>query len=125
MATVWSSWDLAAPAFSRSASAALIAGTSGNLDLDAYGELRLGKDKNWDVVAEQEPIDWAGQGMLSPVRMKAYQLQHQEFIDSILEDRAPAVAGEDGRAAVEVAVAAYQSAAEGRTIQLREKGDTL
>ena len=125
MATVWGSWDLAAPAFPRSASAALIAGTSGNLDLDAYGELRLGNNKNWSVVAEQEPIDWAGQGMLSPVRMKAYQLQHQDFIDSILEDRAPAVTGEDGRAAVEVALAAYQSAAEGRTIHLREKGDTL
>ena len=42
--------------------------------------------------------------MLSPVRMKAYHMQHQEFIDSILEDRAPSVTGEDGRAAVEVAL---------------------
>ena len=93
-------------------------GETGNLDLDAYGELRLGRGGDWKVVAEQEPIDWKGQGMLSPVRMKAYQAQHQEFIDSILEDRTPSVTGEDGRAAVEVAQAAYRSAAEGRTIQL-------
>jgi UDP-N-acetyl-2-amino-2-deoxyglucuronate dehydrogenase len=119
MATVWASWDIATPGFPRSTSSALIAGESGNLDLDAYGELRLGKDKAWKVIVEQEPIDWAGQGILAPVRMKAYQLQDQEFVNSILEHRAPSVTGEDGRAAVEVATAAYQSAAEGRTIHLR------
>ena len=124
MATVWESWDVPAPGFPRSASGAWIVGETGNLDLDAYGQLRLGRNGAWETVAEQAPIDWAGQGMLSPVRMKAYQMQHQEFVNSILEDRAPSVTGEDGRAAVEAAVAAYRSAAEGRTIQLgaREAG---
>jgi len=119
MATIWASWEIAAPLFPRGASGALISGEAGNLDLDAYGELRLGIENKWSVVAKQDPIDWIGEGMLSPVRMKAYQMQHQEFIDSILEDREPSVTGEDGRAAVEVATAAYQSAAEGRTIHLR------
>lgn len=119
MATIWASWNIATPAFPRSASSALIAGETGNIDLDAYGELRLGTDGSWKVVAQQDPIDWAGEGVLSRVRMKAYQMQDQEFIDSILEHRAPSVTGEDGRAAVEVAVAAYQSAAQDRTIQLR------
>lgn len=119
MATVWASWDIATPAFPRSASSALIAGETGNIDLDAYGELRLGTDRSWKVVARQDPIDWAGEGALSRIRMKSYQMQDQEFVDSILEHRTPSVTGEDGRAAVEVAVAAYRSAAEGRTIQLR------
>lgn len=118
MATIWEQWDVAAPAFPRSGSGAWIAGDAGSLDLDAYGQLRLSRAGEWTTVAEQEPIDWKGQGMLSPVRMKAYQAQHQEFVDSILEDRTPSVTGEDGRAAVEVAVAAYRSAAEGRTIRL-------
>lgn len=118
MATVWESWDVPAPGFPRSASGAWIVGEAGNLDLDAYGQLRLGLNGGWQVVAEQEPIDWKGQGMLSPVRMKAYHMQHQEFIDSILEDRQPSVTGEDGRAAVEIAQAAYRSAAEGRTIHV-------
>jgi predicted dehydrogenase len=48
-------------------------------------------------------------------------MQHQEFVNSILEDRTPAVTGEDGRAAVEAAVAAYRSAAEGCTIHLHGK----
>ncbi len=117
-ATLWASWNISRPAFPRSASNALIAGSIGNLDLDAYGELRLGRGDSWSVVATQPPIDWAGQGMFSPVRMGAYQAQHQEFIDSILEDRAPSVTGEDGRAAVAVAEAAYLSAREGRIIHL-------
>ena len=114
MATIWESWNIAPPGFPRSASGAWIAGETGNLDLDAYGTLKLGAE----VMAEQEPIDWKGQGMLSPVRMKAYQLQHQEFVNSIIEDREPSVTGHDGRAAVAVAEAAYQSSAEGRTIHL-------
>ena len=119
MATLWASWAIPGPVFPRAAAGALIAGETGNLDLDAYGELRLGKDNTWTVVANQEPIDWAGKGALSPIRMKAYQMQDQEFVDSILEDRTPSVTGEDGRAAVEVATAAYRSAAEGRVIELR------
>lgn len=121
MATIWASWDIAAPLFPRSASSALIAGDQGNLDLDAYGELRLGRENEWTVVATQAPIDWAGQGALSPVRMEAYRRQDQEFIDAIREDRSPAVTAQDGRAAVEVAVAAYKSAAEGRVISLRRE----
>jgi len=119
MATIWASWDIASPLFPRSASSALIAGELGNLDLDAYGELRLGVENRWSVVETQEPIDWAGQGALSPVRMEAYRRQHQEFIDCIVEDRQPSVTARDGRAAVEVAMAAYASAAQGRTIYLR------
>ncbi len=119
MATLWASWAIAAPVFPHAASRAWIAGDTGNLDLDAYGELRLGRDKEWVVAQVQQPIDWAGEGALSRVRMEAYRRQHQEFIDAVREDREPSVTGEDGRAAVQVALAAYQSAAEGRVIHLR------
>jgi len=118
MATLWESWDIAPPGFPRSASGAWIAGESGNLDLDAYDTLKLGCGSEWKVIVQQPPIDWKGQGMLAPVRMKAYQMQHQEFVNSILEDRTPSVTGEDGRAAVAVALAAYRSAAEQRVVLL-------
>ncbi len=118
MATLWASWAIASPAFPHTASRALIAGETGNLDLDAYGELRVGRGNQWTVAQVQQPIDWAGEGALSPVRMEAYRRQHQEFIDAVRENRSPSVSGEDGRAAVEVAIAAYQSAAEGRVIHL-------
>jgi predicted dehydrogenase len=119
MATVWASWQIAQPTFPRSASAAWIAGECGNIDLDAYGEIRLGTGTAWQIEAVQPPIDWAGQGSLSPVRIEAYRRQHQEFVDAIRENREPSVTGEDGRAAVEVALAAYESAAGGCTIHLR------
>lgn len=118
ISTLWASWAIASPAFPHTASRSLIAGETGNLDCDAYGELRLGQGGEWKIVAVQPPIDWAGEGALSPVRMEAYRRQHQEFLDAVRENRQPSVTGEDGRAAVQVALAAYQSAAEGRVIHL-------
>jgi predicted dehydrogenase len=118
MATLWESWNIVPPAFPRTGSGAWIAGNTGNLDLDAYGTLRLGRGTEWTVVAEQAAIDWKGQGILAPVRMQAYKMQHQEFVDAILEDREPSVTGLDGRAAVAVAEAAYRSGVEGKTICL-------
>lgn len=118
MATIWESWAIPEPGFPHSASSSWVAGETGILDVDAYGELRLGRGGKWTVVARQEPIDWKGKGMLDPVRLEAYRLQHQEFIDSIREGRKPAVTGRDGRAAVEAALAAYRSAAERVTVRL-------
>lgn len=121
MATVWESWDIPSPGFPHTASGARIVGETGILELDAYGQLRLGREGNWTVIAEQPAINWAGEGMLANVRMKAYQSQHQEFVNSILQNRSPSVTGEDGRASVAVAEAAYQSAREGRTVQVRNR----
>lgn len=121
MATVWESWDIPSPGFPHTASGARIVGDKGILELDAYGQLRLGREAKWTVIAEQPPIDWAGEGMLANVRMKAYQAQHQEFVNSILEDRSPSVTGDDGRAAVAVAEAAYESARQGRTVQVSSR----
>lgn len=118
MASLWASWQVPAPGFPHTASGARIVGERGILELDAYGELRLATGGEWRVVATQQPIDWQGQGALSPVRMQAYRDQHQEFIDSILQQRPPSATGRDGRAAVAVAMAAYQSAREGRVIAL-------
>jgi predicted dehydrogenase len=121
MAIVWESWDIPSPGFPHTASGARIVGETGILELDAYGQLRLGREGNWTVIAEQAPIDWAGEGMLANVRMKSYQAQHQEFVNSILESRPPSVTGQDGRAAVAVAEAAYESARQGRTVQVKHR----
>lgn len=119
MATVWVSWTIPAPNFPHSGFSARVVGETGILDLDAYGVLRLGRDGAWSVVAEQAPIDFRGKGMLDPVRMEAYGAQGQEFISSIRERRPPSVSGEDGRAAVQIALAAYQAANEQRTVILK------
>ncbi|MGH9689410.1 MAG: Gfo/Idh/MocA family protein [Candidatus Acidiferrales bacterium] len=121
MASVWESWDIPEPGIPRSGCSAWIAGETGILDLDAYGLLRLGRDGAWSAMAEQAPIDWKGKGMLDPARIDSYRLQVEEFLNSIREGRSPSVTGADGRAAVEVALAAYQSAAENRTVELRRQ----
>jgi predicted dehydrogenase len=95
-----------------------VIGTAGILDLDAYGKLRLGRNGDWETIVEQAPIDFKGKGMLDPVRLQAYAAQGTEFLNSIREQRRPSVTGEDGRAAVQAALAAYQSSDEKRTINL-------
>jgi predicted dehydrogenase len=119
MASIWASWEIALPVFPGSESSGWYAGERGNLDLDAYGELRVGREDGWRVAAVQPPIDWAGAGALSPVRLESYGRQCQEFVNAIVEGREPCVTGRDGRAAIEIAVAAYRSGAEGCTITLR------
>ncbi len=119
MASVWVSWSIPAPGFPNSGFGAKVAGEEGLLDLDAYGTLRLCRRNEWSVVAEQAPIDFKGKGMLDPVRLEAYAAQGNEFLGSIREGRRPSVTGEDGRAAVQVTLAAYESAADRKTICLR------
>jgi len=118
MATVWVSWTIPSPGMPNSSFSARVVGDAGILDLDAYGVLRLGRDGAWAVVAEQAPIDFKGKGMLDPVRLEAYAAQGTEFLNSIREKRRPSVTGEDGRAAVRIALAAYQSAGEQRKVLL-------
>lgn len=118
LASLWVSWSLPSPGFPASGFSARIVGEKGLLELDAYGCLRLGKDGAWTTVTEQAPIDWKGKGALDPVRLEAYQRQGNEFLASIREKRAPAVTGHDGRAAVAVALAAYESARTRQTIHL-------
>lgn len=118
MATLWVSWAIPAPGFPHTSFAARVVGETGILEMDAYGVLRLGRNGTWTVVAEQAPIDFKGKGMLDSVRMESYAAQGQEFLDSIRERRRPSVTGEDGRAAVEIALAAYRSSDEQSTIVL-------
>lgn len=117
-ATLWVSWTAPPPGFANSGFSARVVGEKGVLELDAYSHLRLGRNGAWETVAEQPPIDFRGKGMLDPVRLEAYARQGMEFLNSIREGRRPSVTGEDGRAAVEVALAAYRSAEEGRTVYL-------
>jgi predicted dehydrogenase len=118
IATVWVSWTIPSPGISQSAFSARVIGETGILDIDAYGALRMARDGVWTVVTEQAPIDFKGKGMLDPVRLEAYAAQGAEFLNSIREKRRPSVNGEDGRAAVQIALAAYQSAGERRKILL-------
>jgi predicted dehydrogenase len=107
-----------APGFPNSGFHSWIIGDRGIVDLDAYGELRVGINGTWEQVFRQAPLDWQKEGKFAPARMQSYQDQNQEFIDSILEQRQPAVTGLDGEKAVEVALAAYESSQLQRSVTL-------
>lgn len=78
----------------------------------------------WVVPGEPEPDLSGGDGVGSAasdpkaIGMRGHIIQLQDFVDSIREDRAPMVTGEDGRAAVEIILAVYQSARTGQPVRL-------
>lgn len=118
VASLWSSFQVPKPSFPRSQFSARIIGEEGLIDLDAYGELRLARDGQWEVVERQAPIDWQGKGFLDPVRLESYGRQCQDFIDAVIEGRSPQVVGWDGRQAVAAALAAYRSSDTGTEVTL-------
>lgn len=107
-----------APGFPNSAFHSWVIGEEGIIDLDAYGELRLGKNAKWEVAFRQAPIDWQKEGKFAAARMQSYQDQDQEFINSIVDRRQPAITGTDGEKAVEAAVAAFESSQLQRSVAL-------
>lgn len=116
---IFCSFELSKPGFPRSESGARIACERGLIDLDAYKETRVSIEGGpWEVLAVQPPIDWAGEGYLSPNRLQTYKEVCQDFVDAILEDREPIITGWDGRQAVAAALAAYESSRTGKEIQL-------
>ncbi|MBN1492390.1 MAG: Gfo/Idh/MocA family oxidoreductase [Phycisphaerae bacterium] len=109
-ASVSVSFQMPKPSFPRSQFSAWIVGERGLMDVDAYGELRIAdRGGQWEVVETQAPIDWAGQGFLDPVRIESYTAHMNDFLDSIREKRPPMATGHDGRQAVAIALAAYES----------------
>lgn len=53
----------------------------------------------------------------------AFKHENREFVDAVLENREPSCSGEDGKKLLQVIKAAYQSAAENRTVKVCEATD--
>jgi predicted dehydrogenase len=117
--TIFCSFEVPAPGIPRTGGATQIACEKGNIDSDWYGELRVTKNGGpWEVVAKQDPIDWAGKGFLDPVRLNTYGTVIQNLVDDIRADKGAGGTGWDGRQAVAVAAAAYESSRTGQEISL-------
>ena len=116
-ATIWESSECPPPAFPPSFFFTRVMGEKGLLEVDSYGLTRLGTSKGWEVVYQQPTFDYAKEP-LSPIRLQSFTRQDQEFVDAILEQRLPSVTGEDGRAAIEICLASYQSSKSGQMVSL-------
>ena len=117
--TIFSSFEVPAPGIPRTGGATQVVCESGIIDSDWYGELRVSKaGAPWEVVAQQERIDWAGKGFLDPVRLKTYAIIVQRLVDGALAGTTSEDTGWDGRQAVAVAAAAYESSRTGKEVEL-------
>ncbi len=87
--------------------------------MDTYKETRISiEGGDWQTLAVQPAIDWAGKGFLDPVRLQTYRDLLQDFVDAIIDGREPKVTGYDGRQAVAAALAAYESSRTGAEVFL-------
>lgn len=113
----WMSYQMPEPSLPNSEHRYLIVGEDGIIDVDAYGKLQLAVGGEWRTVWEQPPIDYVNRP-LDPVRLEAFFNQTQSFIDDVLDNRPSTVSGEEGRAAVAVVAAAWQSARTRQPVEL-------
>lgn len=115
--SVFSSRALPAPSFPGEDFRFRIIGTTGLLDLDPYGELRLSDVNGWRLVSQQPPVKHEGADTaFGDVRMQAYCDQMAAFI-AATEGRASEVgSGPDGRAGVAAALAMLESSSSHRWI---------
>jgi UDP-N-acetyl-2-amino-2-deoxyglucuronate dehydrogenase len=117
---IFCSFEVVGPGFPRAESAIRVACEKGLLDVDTYKETRISiEGGEWQTLAVQPAIDWAGKGFLDPVRLQTYRDLLQDFVEAILEGREPKVTGWDGRQSVAAALAAYESSRMGKEIFLK------
>jgi predicted dehydrogenase len=116
MAQVWLSFELPAPGL-LPADTYLIVGSTAMIELETFGQVKLGRGETWEVVAEQPQFDFINDPM-SPKRLKGFAAQVKDFADAIVEGRNPVITGEMGRAAVEMVEAADISAGSGEAVPL-------
>ncbi len=111
--SLFSSRALPAPSFPGEDFRFRIIGSTGLLDLDPYGELRMSDAQGWRLMSQQPPVKHEGADTaFADVRMQAYTDQLQAFVDAIEGRPSQVGTAEAGRAAVEVCAAMMKSSAE-------------
>jgi predicted dehydrogenase len=115
LAQVLISMEMPAPGLGSQSQWTLI-GSDGIIESDSYGKVRLGRGEAWELAYEMPPFA-LNADVYSPVRLEAFATQVEGFAAAI-ETGGHGLAGEDGRAAVEVVEAAARSSASGDAVRL-------
>jgi predicted dehydrogenase len=117
--TVFCTFEVPKPGLPLTCGATEIVCERGLIDSDWYGDLRVSRDGgDFEVVASQPPVDWAGKGFLDPVRLETYAGVLQRLVDDVRAGKPAGGTGWDGRQAVAAAVAAYDSSRTGTEVTL-------
>jgi predicted dehydrogenase len=122
MGHMWISSEFPSPGIPSSEVRFQIVGRDGILDLENFEFLDLGKGDKWERIETPERFDYLKEPK-SPIRLYPHIGVVQEFVDSILERRAPQVGGAEGRAAVEICEACLISGRTGQAVELPLRGD--
>ena len=69
-----------------------VIGSTGIIEADGYGEVRLGDADGWRVAARQDAFDFLGD-YLDPRRLAGFAAQVDDFALAIREGREPVVTG--------------------------------
>ena len=117
MAHMWITSELPSPSIPSSEVRFQVVGRDAMLDLENFEYLDLGKGDKWERIYTPERFDYLKEPK-SPIRLFPHIGVIQEFVDSVLENRAPKIGGSEGRAAVEICEACLRSAATGQAISL-------
>jgi UDP-N-acetyl-2-amino-2-deoxyglucuronate dehydrogenase len=117
MGQFWLCVELPKPGFQGPMQRIEVVGTTGMITIDPYGKIEAALDGAWQQIWEQPPIDYLG-NILNANRLEAFAAELQDFLDSVRDGREPFATGADGRAAVEIAEAAFRSSETGEAIEL-------
>jgi len=115
LAQLWMSFELPEPGI-ESNGRLVIVGETGVIDLDLYGELRIGDRSGWRTL-DRYFGGSAAANPFHPERLDGCAAQLRDFAESVRAGRPPSVSAEDGRWAVAMVEAAYRSWRTGQAVQ--------
>jgi myo-inositol 2-dehydrogenase/D-chiro-inositol 1-dehydrogenase len=123
LADAWTTYELPPPGLGSSCKY-LVVGSEGMLDVDAYGQARLGRGEAWEILYEQPPFRYRdlvadADDLFGPVRLRAFADQLQDFQRSVVDHEPLPFTARDARAGVAMVEAAERSAREGRRVRLQ------
>lgn len=112
---VWMTYEMPRPGLA-STWEFVIVGSTGIIRLDPYGQLRLGRGDDWEVVAEMPAFDPLDAN--DAVRLRAYARQLEDLVAAVRGGHDPLVSGEEGRRTTAMLTAAELSARTGAAVAL-------
>ena len=116
IAQVWISFEMPSPGLGSQSQWTFV-GSEGIVESDSYGKVRLGRGDSWDDVFEMPPFG-LNSDTISPVRLKAFSRQTEDFAQAIRDGRQPEIGAENGRLAVELVEATARSSETGQAVHL-------
>lgn len=117
MAQVWQTYEVPQPGLG-SALQYTITGAKGLIELDSYGEVRLGRDGEWTTPYAQPPFDPLNP--VDPLRLEAYCRELDDLVDAIRTNTQPLVSGADAIITQLMLDAVAESARTGEPVRIPE-----